>query len=183
MNKVKVLLALSLLANIYMIFQMYRVETTNNSIIFKKRLNETPEIGVLHKEECPIEVTANRICSIEIVEKRSDFALLKIQYHYVKGDEGYARIAVKANKGTHDNTVGTRGSPHLMEGSHTVLIPFGLYRADTHQKETPYISEFIVVRAQGISKNGKRYITPHIFETFIKYKYAWYAEGENVSWK
>jgi hypothetical protein len=63
------------------------------------------------------------------------------------------------------------------------LIPFGLYRAEAHGKETPYISEFIVVRVQGISKDGKRYITPHIFETYIKYNHPWFAQNETVSWK
>ncbi len=183
MNKTKAVLIASILLNIYMVFQLYRVESTNSTVILKKSLNETPEVGILQKEECPVDVTANRICSIEVIEKRTDFAMIKIHYHYVKGEEGHARIVVKANKGTHDNTIGTRGGPYLMEGSHTILIPFGLYNANAHQKETPYTSEYIVVRAQGISEDGKRYIKPNIFETFIKYKHSWYADGEGVSWR
>ncbi|MFT6387170.1 MAG: hypothetical protein ACJAUP_000540 [Cellvibrionaceae bacterium] len=114
MDKIKTFLILSLLVNAFLLHQLYSIETTNSSIIFQKRINGTPEVGVLHKEECPIDVTANRICRIEVVERRTDFASLKIHHYYVKGEEGHARIVVKANKGTHDNTVGTQGGPHTI---------------------------------------------------------------------
>ncbi len=176
------LLIASLIVNIYLLSKLYRIETTDQSITLQKLSKSTPAIGTIYQEECPTEVTISRICKVELVERRSDFAMIKIHYHYKKGEEGSNRIVVKANNGSHDNTVGTRSAHHLVEGSNTIHIPFGLYSAEEHQEGNPYISEYIVIRAKGISEDSKLYITPHLFEAYIKYKKSWYAVGEKTSW-
>lgn len=182
MKLTPIFFTISLIANVYLLSQLYSINTTNESITFQKISKNNPTLRTIYQEDCPVEITKNRICSIELVEKRPDFAMIKIHYHYIKGEEGSTRIVVKANKGSHDNTVGTKSAHHLIEGSNTTLIPFGLYNADIHTTNNPYTSEYLVVRAQGITTDGKRYTTPHILETYIKYKKQWYAEGERTSW-
>lgn len=182
MKPTALFLALSLLANAYFISQLYRIDITNGSIAVRKDYVVNPGLGTIYEEECPVEVTSNRICAIELVETRPDFTMIKVHYHYVKGEEASTRIVVKANKGSHDNIVGTKSTHHLLEGSHTTLIPFGLYKAGEHTSNNPYVSEYIMVKAQGISADGKRYITPAILEASIKHRKEWHAEGGTVSW-
>ena len=180
MNKITTsLLAVSVIINIVLFSKLFSITTTEDTFTVQKK-NKT--LGVIHKAECPGTITTSKICSVELVEVRPDFAMVKIHYHYKKGIEDKARMVVKANNGSHDNTVGTNSAHHLMEGSNTIQIPFGLYNV-AHKKASPYESSYIVVRAQGISKDGKRYITPHVLENYIPYKKTWYVEGDKVSWK
>ncbi len=167
MKKTTVLLITSFILIFYLFSRLYVTDAA---------------IDIMYQEECPENVTKNRICSVELVEKRPDFLMLKIHYHYVKDKEDSNRIVIKANRGSHDNTVGTKRVHSLKEGSNNILIPFGLYKSTDHKESNPYISEYIVIRAKGLSKDNKYYITPHLLETYIKYKKSWYAEGDKTSW-
>lgn len=140
--------------------------------------------GVIYQQDCPKEVTESRICSIEVLEKRNDFAMVKVHYHYVKKvSDSTNRVVVKSNKGSHDNVVGTRGAFNLKEGDNTIDMPFGMYRAGTYSNSIPYISKYIMVKAREISADGKHYITPPIFEKFAKYEHVWFVDGDKPSWK
>ncbi len=168
MKRIATILFLSIFLNIYLGYRLY--------------IHNTKNINLLYNEECPQKVEANRICSVEIIEKRSDFLSIKLRYHYIKGEEGKTKVSVKANNGTHDNVVGTRGGHYLKEGDNTIVLPFGLYRSDIFDSHTPYLSKYIAIRAQGISTDGKTFITPDKFSKFIEYNKSWYANKGDLSW-
>ena len=179
MNKnktVMLLLLMSLALNLYLFLKLYGKE-------FNELISSLDESGVIYREECPKEVVRSRVCSIEVLEKRSDFAMIRVHYHYVKGEEHTNRIVVKAHKGSHDNVVGTRGGFGLIEGENSIDIPFGMYRADTYREDQPYISKYIMVEAKGITEDGKRYTSPHIFRVFADYEHPWFTIGEASSWR
>ncbi|MFK5913248.1 MAG: hypothetical protein QM484_02660 [Woeseiaceae bacterium] len=140
--------------------------------------------GIIYQQDCPKKVTKSRLCSIEVLEKRSDFSMLQVHYHYVKNvSDSTNRIVVKSNKGSHDNVVGTRGGFNLKEGDNIIDMPFGMYRAGTYSDSEPYVSKYIMVKAREISAGGHRYITPPIFEKFAKYEHVWFVDGDKPSWK
>ena len=178
MNKLKIITALffiSLVLNLYFLARLFGPEM---GLILWPRVT-----GIIYREDCPESVIKSRVCSIEVLEKRSDFAMVRIHYHYIKGEEHSNRIVVKANKGSHDNVVGTRSAFDLKEGDNIIDIPFGMYRAGKYSKDRPYMSKFIMVEAQGISEDGKRYISPRIFQVYADYEHPWYTEGEYPSWQ
>jgi|GEM_PF-1870672 len=142
----------------------------------------TSTTGVLFQQVCPERVVNTKICQVEVIEKRNDFAMLRLHYHYVKGSEASARGSVKANMGSHDNMVGTQGGFTLVEGSHTIDIPFGMYRSASFTKSEPYISDYVIIRAQGLSADKKHYTKPAIFDLSIEREYTWYINGDKRSW-
>ena len=170
-----VFLVLSLGLNLFFLANVYNLEIKD---LLSKLRNER----VIYQEDCPDTAEKNQICSIELLERRSDFAMIRVHYHYVKGEEYSNTIVVKANKGSHDNVIGTRGGFDLVEGDNTIDIPFGMYRPGSYTKERPYRSNYIMVEARGLTEDGKRYTVPHIFRVYAKYDQAWYAEGGAVSW-
>lgn len=169
-------LIVSLGLNLFFFTKLYRFEITR----VLSRLNDE---SIIYQDDCSESVVKNRICSIELLEKRSDFAMIRVHYHYIKGEEYSNTIVVKANKGSHDNVIGTRGGFDLIEGDNTIDIPFGMYRAGDYNKEHPYQSNYIMVEARGITEDGKRYTSPHIFQTYVKSDQEWYAEGGIISWR
>ena len=173
---IALLLLISLTLNIYLLIKTYNFEIAS-------LLSGLSQSGIIYEESCPEVVVKNKICSIEVLEKRSDFSMVRVHYHYKKGEEYSNKIVVKANKGSHDNIVGTRGGFDLVEGDNTIDIPFGMYRGGIYTKEAPYNSKYIMVKAQGITEDGKRYTSPHIFEVYAKYDQLWYSNGENTSWQ
>ena len=137
---------------------------------------------MIYKGTCSFTPLKSEICSIEVLEKRSDFAMLRIHYHYVKGNEHSNKIVVKANKGSHDNVVGTQGGFDLIEGDNIIDIPFGMYESHIHTKTKTYLSKYIMVEAKGLTEDGKSYTTPHIFRVFADYSHPWYIKNGQRSW-
>ncbi len=179
MSKLKIITALlitSLALNCYFAVKIFGIHIGSP-------FSGVSETGIIYREDCPEDVVKNRICSIEVLEKRSDFAMVRVHYHYIKGHEYSNKIVVKSNKGSHDNVVGTRGGFDLVEGDNTIDIPFGMYKAGVYAKDDPYRSKFIMVKAQGITEDGKRYTSPHIFEVYAKYDHPWYTRSEKTSWQ
>lgn len=172
---VVVLLFISLAANAF-----FLLNTAN--LDYRRALSGFSGTGVIHQEECPDTVLRNRICRIEVLEKRGDIAMLRIHYHYRKGHEHSNRIVVKANKGSHDNIVGTKAAFHIVEGDNTIDIPFGMYRAGAFTKNEPYRSKYIMVRAQGLTEDSRNYTSPHLLELYAQYDQPWYMDGEDSSW-
>lgn len=140
-------------------------------------------LETIYKESCPLAPLKSKICSIEVIEKRSDFAMIRVHYHYVKGQEHSNKVVAKANKGSHDNVVGTKGGFDLIEGDNIIEIPLGVYAPGVYSAEKPYMSEYIMVEAKGLTEDGKRYTKPHIFRIFAKYKREWFTHGNNSSWQ
>ena len=179
MNKLKIVsvaLFASLALNSLLLIKAYSIE-------IDKLLSNWYETDLIYKESCPDTVEKNRICSVKVLEKRSDFAMVRVHYHYKKSEEATNKVVVKANKGSHDNIIGTRGGFDLVEGDNTIDIPFGMYKGGVYTGEEPYVSKFIMVKAQGITEDGKRYTSPPIFEIYAKYEHPWYTVGENTSWQ
>lgn len=171
------LLLLSLSMNVYL-FSKPNKSKIGNSV------TALPNTGIIYQQDCSNDVVSNKICRIEVLEKRTDFAMVRVHYHYVKQtNEDTNRIVVKSNKGSHDNVIGTRSAFHLKEGSNTIDLPFGMYKAGVYSGNNPYTSKYIMVKARGISKDGSRYITPSIFEVYANYNQEWYVDGEKPSWR
>ena len=170
------LLVASLALNAYFLIDTFRFAVID---FLSRAYNE----NLIYMEDCPESVIKNQICSIELLEKRSDFAMIRVHYHYTKGEEYSNTIVASANKGSHDNVVGTRGGYDLIEGDNTIDIPFGLYRVGNHTKEHPYVSKYIMVEAKGITEDGKRYTSPHIFRVYVEIIQEWYPEGDAISWR
>lgn len=178
------LLILSVSINIYLVTYADKDKSFNPLNVEVVEVTDENAIGVIYQKGCPKEVTKSRICSIEVLEKRTDFAMARVHYHYVKKvSDSTNRVVVKSNKGSHDNVVGTQGGFNLTEGDNTIDMPFGMYRPGTYSDSAPYFSKYIMVKAREISAGGKRYITPPIFEEFVKYEHAWFVDGEKPSWK
>ena len=175
MNKLKIVyvfLVASLALNTYLLLKMNHFDISG---LFSWLLDPR----TIYYESCPNAVVKNRICSIKILEKQSDFSIVRVHYHYIKADEYYNTIVVKANKGSHDNVVGTRGGFDLIEGDNTIDIPFGMYQSYSYTQEKPYTSKFITVKAQGITEDRKRYTSPHIFDVSTKFEHPWYATRDS----
>ena len=137
----------------------------------------------IYKEPCDRIVLKNKLCSVKLLEKRSDFAMIRVHYHYVKGKEDRNRIIVKANKGSHDNVIGTRGTFSLQEGNNVIDIPFGIYRHGDYLEDAPYLSKYIQIEAKGITKEGNHYTSPPIFQHFIPFEEEWFSPPEKSSWQ
>ena len=179
MNKFRIIyvtLVISLILNSYLLLKMYGFE-------IGKLLSSLSQPGTIYIEKCPEIIDKSRICSIKLLEKRSDFSMLRLHYHYRKSEEYSNQLVVKANKGSHDNIVGTKRSFDLIEGDNTVDIPFGMYRGGIFNKDAPYKSKYIMIKARGIAKDGKSYTSPNIFEIFVNHELLWYTEGEDTSWQ
>lgn len=142
-----------------------------------------PNHETIYKKDCPYTVLESTICSIKIIEKRNDFILLRVHYHYKKGSEHSNTTIVRANNGSMDNHVGTQGGYILKMGNNTIDIPFGMYRAYDYTEKQPYTSNFIKVVALGITENGNEYTSPHIFNVTVNYNYSWYIIGEKNTWQ
>ena len=153
----------------------------------EKEPTHDPEI--IYQEHCPYKLTISRLCSVEFIEKHGDLAKVRIHYHYKKGEEETNQVIIRANMGSSDNIVGTKGwhGHTLEEGKNIIEIPFGLYRDDVYTDDDPYISKFIKVRALGIdvneSENENKYTSPFIFDVAIEYEYTWYVNGESTPWR
>lgn len=177
------LLLLSFSMNVYFFLPQNKSKIGNSvfTILDKNRSGKT---GIIYQQDCPNDVVESKICSIEVLEKRTDFAMVRVHYHYFKkANEDTNRIVVKSNKGSHDNVIGTRSAFHLKEGDNTIDLPFGMYRTGTYTRGNPYSSKYIMVQARGISKDSKYYITPPIFDVFANYDQEWYVDGEKSSWR
>lgn len=171
------LLLLSLSMNVYLV-------TKPNKSKIGSHVSAVPNTGIIYQQECSNDVVSSKICRIEVLEKRTDFAMVRVHYHYVKKEsESSNRIVVKSNKGSHDNVIGTRSAFNLTEGNNTIDLPFGMYRAGSYSMDNPYTSKYIMVKAQGISEDNKHYITPPIFEIYANYDQEWFVDGEKPSWR
>lgn len=169
------LLLISLALNVYLLIHSYNFD-------FRKIFPGLSDTGIIYRENCPEVVVKNRICSIEVLEKRGDFAMIRVHYHYKKAHEYSNRIVVKANKGSHDNVIGTKGRFDIVEGDNTIDISFGMYRGGKFTKDAPYTSKYIMVKAQGLTQDSKRYTSPHLLEVYAEYDQPWYTDGDNTSW-
>ncbi len=182
---VSIALVISLGVNLFLAARLSDLEGLASSLdtmIPGMSFDEATGVGTIFDEGCPPTVKGNRICSISIVEKHSNWALVRIHYHYLKGQEDWNRIVVTAHSGTRDNVIGIHKSYSIAEGNNTIDIAIGFHRGKEFGEQEPYVSKYIMVDVKGVDRRHNIYLTPELMEIHVEVEQKWSGTAPDLSY-